>query len=55
MSTFQKAVRWLDQNKDFALDLVRTYLGIGLFVRGILFMGDVGLSVEELMGSAGLS
>jgi len=55
MSTFQKAVRWLDQNKDFALDFVRTYLGIGLFVRGILFMGDVGLSVEELMGSAELS
>lgn len=55
MSTFQKGVNWLDRNKDLALDLVRTYLGIGLFVRGILFMGDVGLSVEELMGSAELS
>ncbi len=55
MSTLQKGVNWLDQNKDLALDLVRTYLGIGLFVRGILFMGDVGLSVEELMGGAELS
>lgn len=52
MSAFQQWQQWLDDNRDLALDLVRIYLGIGLFVRGALFVGDVGLSVEELMGGA---
>jgi len=55
MNSVQQWIRWLNENQDLALDLVRTYLGIGLFVRGLLFMGEVGLSVEELMGSAELS
>lgn len=52
MNTWQKWGQWLDDNRDLALDLIRIYLGIGLFVRGALFVGDVGLSVEELMGGA---
>jgi len=55
MNRMQKGIRWLNENQDLALDLVRTYLGIGLFVRGILFMGDVGPSVEGLAGGAELS
>lgn len=52
MTTRQQWIRWVNEHRGGALDLVRIYLGIGLFVRGVLFMGDAGLSVEELVGSA---
>lgn len=38
MSAFLKLSRWLESNRDLAFDLLRMYLGIGLFVRGILFL-----------------
>ncbi|MEM6328131.1 MAG: DoxX family membrane protein [Bacteroidota bacterium] len=31
---------WADTHRDIALDLVRIYLGLGLFFRGIVFLND---------------
>ncbi len=36
----QRITAWLNAYREIAFDLVRIYLGIGLFVRGILFMYD---------------
>lgn len=38
MSAFLKLSRWLQSNRDIAFDLLRVYLGIGLFARGLLFI-----------------
>jgi uncharacterized membrane protein YphA (DoxX/SURF4 family) len=38
MSAFLKLSRWLELNRDHAFDLLRMYLGIGLFARGVLFL-----------------
>ena len=40
MSTLQKAINWLDTYREIAFDLMRIYLGVGLFVRGVLFLYD---------------
>ncbi len=37
----QKLINWLDTYREVAFDLLRIYLGIGLFVRGVLFFYDV--------------
>ncbi|MCH8961262.1 MAG: DoxX family protein [Bacteroidetes bacterium] len=36
----QKFVTWLDTYREVAFDLLRIYLGVGLFVRGVLFFYD---------------
>lgn len=42
---------WADAHRDLALELVRLYLGLGLFVRGIVFLRDSS-TFFELAGSA---
>ena len=37
MSRYRTVVNWIDEHRTVALDLVRIYLGVGLFVRGLLF------------------
>jgi uncharacterized membrane protein YphA (DoxX/SURF4 family) len=37
MFTYRDSVDWIDDNREVVVDLVRIYLGIGLFVRGVLF------------------
>jgi len=37
MSRYRDLVDWIEEHRATALDLVRIYLGIGLFVRGVLF------------------
>lgn len=37
MSRYRDLVDWINEHRTVALDLVRIYLGIGLFVRGLLF------------------
>jgi len=37
MSRYRALVDWIDEHRAVGLDLVRIYLGLGLFVRGILF------------------
>ena len=36
----QKLINWLDTYREVAFDLLRIYLGVGLFVRGVLFLYD---------------
>ncbi|MEM6783377.1 MAG: DoxX family protein [Bacteroidota bacterium] len=43
---------WADAHRDIALDLIRIYLGVGLFARGIVFLNDTG-AVVELAGADG--
>jgi len=40
MTAIQKLVNWLDTYREVAFDLLRIYLGVGLFVRGVLFFYD---------------
>jgi uncharacterized membrane protein YphA (DoxX/SURF4 family) len=37
MSRYRSLVDWIQEHRVVALDLIRMYLGIGLFVRGVLF------------------
>ena len=43
---------WADAHRDIALDLIRIYLGVGLFARGIVFLNDSG-AVVVLAGADG--
>ncbi|MEM8558354.1 MAG: DoxX family protein [Bacteroidota bacterium] len=43
---------WADAHRDIALDLIRIYLGVGLFARGIVFLNDSG-AIVELAGADG--
>ena len=38
MSAFLSLSRWVESHRDAAFDLLRMYLGVGLFVRGVLFI-----------------
>jgi uncharacterized membrane protein YphA (DoxX/SURF4 family) len=38
MSTYRNLVDWIDTQQEVVLDVIRIYLGIGLFARGILFI-----------------
>lgn len=44
----QKIDAWLDKYREIAFDLIRIYLGIGLFARGILFLFDASTLVALL-------
>ena len=47
MEQWRTILRWIEQRRDLLLDLVRVYLGIGLFVKGLQF-----LSNREFLSSA---
>lgn len=40
MNTLDQGLTWADARRAEALDLVRIFLGLGLFVRGVLFIAD---------------
>jgi uncharacterized membrane protein YphA (DoxX/SURF4 family) len=40
MATTHRIIEWIDAHRDVAFDLIRIYLGIGLFVRGWFFILD---------------
>lgn len=40
MSTYRDVVDWIYGNREVVVDLVRIYLGLGLFARGVLFIVD---------------
>src|SRR5690606_3282672 len=40
MNTLERGLAWADARRAEALDLVRIFLGLGLFVRGVLFIAD---------------
>lgn len=37
---FDNISRWAQENNDVLLDVVRIYLGVGLFAKGLQFVGD---------------
>ena len=41
----------VETKKDMCFDLLRIYLGIGLFVKGVQFLGDMGALSDVLMQS----
>lgn len=52
MEVLQKLKHWLNDHRAEALDLIRIYLGIALFVRGVLFIADTQGAAELLQSSA---
>lgn len=53
MSTMHRLFDWVEANRDVAFDLVRVYLGLGLFVRGWLFVSDTSRLVGLVSMDAG--
>jgi uncharacterized membrane protein YphA (DoxX/SURF4 family) len=51
MAGLKEAFKKIEANKDFCFDLLRIYLGAGLFVKGILFVTDMSSLSDLLMGS----
>ena len=52
MSGLTETFRKVEANKDLCFDLLRIYLGIGLFVKGILFLTDM-TTLSDLMLQSG--
>jgi uncharacterized membrane protein YphA (DoxX/SURF4 family) len=40
MSTYRNLVDWINDHQEVVLDVIRFYLGAGLFVRGVLFIAQ---------------
>ena len=51
MASFSDAFKKIEANRDLCFDLLRIYLGVGLFVKGILFLTDMAGLTELLMKS----
>jgi uncharacterized membrane protein YphA (DoxX/SURF4 family) len=51
MSGITAVYKKVEANKDLCFDLLRIYLGIGLFVKGILFLTDMTALSDLLMQS----
>jgi len=51
MPALSTVFKKLESNRDLCFDLLRIYLGIGLCVKGILFLTDMGTLSEMLMKS----
>ncbi|RMH61069.1 MAG: DoxX family protein, partial [Bacteroidetes bacterium] len=52
MNTLRRLIAWLDANREVGLDLLRVYLGVGLFVRGVLFIADSMAYADVLLADA---
>jgi uncharacterized membrane protein YphA (DoxX/SURF4 family) len=52
MATTHRLIEWTDAHRDVAFDLIRIYLGIGLLVRGWLFILD-STAVVNLLADSG--
>jgi len=50
----QRLEAWIDANRDVVFDLIRIYLGVGLFVKGIQFTWDAGYISDLLLQSGRL-
>jgi uncharacterized membrane protein YphA (DoxX/SURF4 family) len=51
MAKLAELFKKVEANKDLCFDLLRIYLGAGLFVKGILFLTDMGSLSDLLMKS----
>ncbi|MFP4227940.1 MAG: DoxX family membrane protein [Salinivenus sp.] len=54
MIAYRDLVDWIKNHRDIGIDLVRMYLGIGLFVRGLLFIAE-SQGVEALVDLSAFS
>lgn len=45
---------WLEDNRDLAFELVRIYLGLGLFAKGLHFANNIGVAMA-LVGRGGIN
>jgi uncharacterized membrane protein YphA (DoxX/SURF4 family) len=45
---------WLDENQDYFVDVLRIYLGVALFVKGLYFIQNVH-EIHETIGSGGIA
>lgn len=52
METIRAFCHWTATHRHVAYDLIRAYIGVSLFVRGILFLADAAGTVEPLLASA---
>lgn len=49
---FNEARLWLEERRDLLIDLLRIYLGLGLFIRGLVFfMGSSQIILQGMAGS----
>ena len=46
MSKYERFITWLDTYRNVAFDLLRIYLGLGLLVRGVLFLTNPAFYIE---------
>jgi putative oxidoreductase len=49
MEKINKILQWLDENQKLAYSFIRMFLGMALFIRGLIFLADPG-AVNELAG-----
>ena len=52
MAGLTQTLKRVESNKDICFDLLRIYLGVGLFVKGIMFLGDMS-SLSDLLLKSG--
>lgn len=51
---FQEWLDWLGEHREIGFDLMRIYLGIGLFIKGLFFIGDTQFLSNLLLQSGRL-
>jgi putative oxidoreductase len=51
MTTFGKAKRWVESNRDICLDVLRVYLGIALFLKGLVYLRHVTMLTSAMNAS----
>lgn len=54
MDRLKRLIDWFDANKDFGYDLMRIYLGVGLFAKGVYFLSDRQFLADILKGTGQL-
>lgn len=51
MQRLDHASSWIDEHRDVVFDLIRIYLGIGLFVKGLEFLSEPEFLAAQLRAS----
>lgn len=53
MNSIKKTIDWLDLNREYAYSLIRIFLGIALFIRGIIMISNPS-AITNLIGGRDL-
>lgn len=54
MERWEALMKWVEKRRDMVFDLMRIYLGIGLFVKGLQFISDQEFLTQALSRSGGV-